>query len=548
MALRIRRGIVSKFTKIVPFGVLALLASVSFGMVQHGQSAYADIVLTTPALVSPAHESTVDGTTLINKWQAVDGATGYAYESYNDAAMTSKRWSQTTTETQKTASNVAHGTTFWWRVKATGSENKESAWSDLWKVTINNSMPSVPSITAPTNGQKFNSDKIRATWNASSDPQGIKEYEIEYDYLRDGKKTVDYRTTVATYRDQSLSGSVQGNFTIRVRAIDTLNNKSDWSNPVTYMYDSKAPTVPVNGQPNSTIIKTANFNWGASTDATDGNVFYDVRVSQNPDRDGNGALSDPRVMVFGTADTFMTFSGLTEGEWYWQVQARDSLGNKSDWSTLWQMTVDASAPIVTIKQMNTTTPSVDEDILLAGTVSDTSGIKKLVLLYGDTSVEVPVNSDGTWSHTIVGGFSVKGVYQVRAEATDIHDTTTTEEASLAGAINVEVAAFIPPATGTIAPGITSRLSERFPAITTPRTVTVPTPAVVDEEKDDTGVLGSETTKEADLGDIAKTPAIAATESGWSFFGVAWYWLLFGAGAIGSAAWWMIASRRSTEAI
>lgn len=551
MALRIRRGIVSKITRMVPFGVLALLASVSFGMVQHGQSAYADIVLAAPTLVSPLNESTVDGTNLINKWQSVDGATGYVYESYNDAAMTMPRWSRPIAGTEKSAANVAHGTTFWWRVKAVGTENKESAWSDLWEVTINNSMPTVPSITTPANGQKFKENTIRAQWTASSDPEGVKGYEIEYDYLRDGKRAVDYRTTNNVYRDQSLSGSVQGNFTIRVRAIDTLDNKSDWSAPVTYMYDSKAPTVPANGQPNGVIIKIANLTWDASTDETDGGVSYDIRVAQNPDLDDDGALSDPSVRAAETAETSIAFGDLAEGEWYWQVRARDSVGNASAWSSLWQMTVDTSAPTVTIQKLNTTTPSVDEDIFLSGTATDKSGIKdqKITLYYAGTSVDVPVQDDGTWTHTITGGFSVKGTYLIRAEATDIHDTTTSPEASEAGAISVEVAAFIPPQTGTISPDVTSRLSERFPTITVPRTVTVPTPTVVDEgQEEDAGVLGSETTKEADLGDTAKNPAIAVSENGWRFFGIAWYWWVIGMAAIGSAAWWMIASRRPSETI
>lgn len=547
MALRIRRGIVSKMTKVVPFGVLALLASVSFGMVQHGQSAYADIVLAKPALVSPTNNSTVDGTTLINKWQPVDGATSYIYESYNDAAMKNKRWSQPTTETQKSANNVAHGTTFWWRVKAAGTDGKESDWSDLWKVTINNSMPTVPSITAPTNGQKFNSNEIRASWNASSDPQGIKEYEIEYRYVRDGNEVTDYRKTSELYRDQKLSGNVQGDFTIRIRAIDTLGNKSDWSAPVTYTYDSIKPTVPSGGQPHEQIVKDVTLSWDASTDAGTGIARYELMLVQN-DPDSGPFSIDPSSSNNPAEPSMNLGSGLPEGDWYWRIQAHDGAGNASGWSNFWKFTVDTSAPVVTIQQVNTAIPSVDEDILLAGKADDRSGVKKLVLFYGNTSVEVPVNSDGTWSHTIVGGFSVKGIYSIRAEATDIHDTTTTEEASLAGAINVEVAAFIPPATGTISTGVTSRLSERFPAISSPRNVTVPTPTVVDEEKEDADVLGSETTKEADLGDIAKSPAIAATESGWSFFGIAWYWWLFGAGGIGSAAWWMIASRRSTEAL
>jgi len=550
MALRIRRGLVSKITRIVPFGVLALLASASFGMLQHGQSAYADIVLATPMLVSPANGATVDGAALINKWQPVDGATGYVYESYNDAAMANKRWSQTTVETQKSANNVAHGTTFWWRVKAIGTDNKESTWSSLWKVTINNSMPTIPSITAPSNGQKFNTDEIRASWSESIDPQGVKEYEIEYVYQRDGKTVTDYRTTDKLYRDQKLSGTIQGDFTIRVRAIDTLGNKSDWSAPITYTYDSIAPTVPMNGQPHNQLLKNVTLSWDPSVETGTGLERYELMLIHNNPTSGPfdidpSSSNDPTQPSMGLGD------GLLEGDWYWRIRAHDKAGNVSDWSDIWKFTVDASAPTITMQQMNTVTPSVDEDIFLSGTVTDPSGVKRLVLYYGDTSVDITgsIQSDGSWSHTIAGGFSVKGVYQVRAEATDNLDTTTSPEVSAANAISVEVAAFIPPASGTISPGITSSLSERFPAISSPRPITVQTPTVVDEEKQkDTGVLGSETTKEVDLSDIAKSPAIAASENGWRFFGIAWYWWLVGAAAIGSAAWWMIANRKSTETI
>jgi predicted benzoate:H+ symporter BenE len=37
------------------------------------------------------------------------------------------------------------------------------------------------------------------------------------------------------------------------------------------------------------------------------------------------------------------------------------------------------------------------------------------------------------------------------------------------------------------------------------------------------VLGTQTTKDPSADQNAKTVAVAATESGWKFFGLAWYW-------------------------
>ncbi|HWV30658.1 MAG TPA: hypothetical protein VN038_13465, partial [Dyadobacter sp.] len=104
-----------------------------------------------PALISPENNAIVNGATLVNKWGAVDGAVKYVYQSYNNAEMTNIRWTETTTHTQKSAKNVADGTTFWWRVKSIDASGTQGAWSNLWKVTIDNVAPVIS--TSITEGQ-----------------------------------------------------------------------------------------------------------------------------------------------------------------------------------------------------------------------------------------------------------------------------------------------------------------------------------------------------------------------------------------------------------
>lgn len=98
------------------------------------------LAVAAPVLVSPTDESVVAGTSLTNSWNPVDGADHYVYESYNDAAVTSLRFRGNFTTTSKTAANVAD-TTFWWRVKAVNSMGLASAWSPLYKVTIDSTKP-----------------------------------------------------------------------------------------------------------------------------------------------------------------------------------------------------------------------------------------------------------------------------------------------------------------------------------------------------------------------------------------------------------------------
>ena len=91
-----------------------------------------------PQLIEPVNEAVVDGDTLLSDWSDVDGAHHYIYESYHNASATNLRWHAEYTDSEKTAHNVADAT-FWWRVKAVDEAGNESDWSELWKVTIDNS-------------------------------------------------------------------------------------------------------------------------------------------------------------------------------------------------------------------------------------------------------------------------------------------------------------------------------------------------------------------------------------------------------------------------
>jgi hypothetical protein len=134
----------------------------------HPQSIATAIDTTPPAsptLVSPADGATVDGTSLTNTWSDGDPSVDhYIYESYYDAAATSLRFHSEYTATSKTATNVAPAT-FWWRVKAVDAYGNESAWSDLWKVTVaEESAPSEPTVQTVT----VQADDL--TTNPAADP------------------------------------------------------------------------------------------------------------------------------------------------------------------------------------------------------------------------------------------------------------------------------------------------------------------------------------------------------------------------------------------
>lgn len=139
--------------------------------------------------------------------------------------------------------------------------NKDSSSTEVIQVTVDNSAPSAPTITSPTDGQYFASTPITAHWTSVSDnPSGVFKYQVGYVYddhhLFSGSTCSDLPNggcrDVAgniTSRNHMPSTGEQGGVTIYVRAIDGAGNVGAWSDLTHYIYDATAPTVPVADPP-----------------------------------------------------------------------------------------------------------------------------------------------------------------------------------------------------------------------------------------------------------------------------------------------------------
>jgi hypothetical protein len=182
-----------------------------------------------PTLASPANNAVVNGATLVNKWNAVDGASKYIYQSYNNAAATNVRWTETTTSLQKSATNVADGTTFWWRVKAIDSAGTQGPWSELWKVTIDNIAPVIS--TGITEGQVLSGI-------ANVDLTTVEEHPKVYNIRvldTDGNAVVADGVAQSKYDENNTTNSfvynwdttkvANGTYKIQFSAIDAAGNK-----------------------------------------------------------------------------------------------------------------------------------------------------------------------------------------------------------------------------------------------------------------------------------------------------------------------------------
>lgn len=110
-----------------------------------------------------------------------------------------------------------------------------------------------------------------------------------------------------------------------------------------FVVDTIAPSVPTNGQPNNSIIPTNEFDytWNASTETSA--ITYEFQSSVDP-AESNGVLTTGPWKSGTLFSNTIHSSGSQDGKWYWQVRAKDTAGNYSNWSEIWNVTIDTQAP------------------------------------------------------------------------------------------------------------------------------------------------------------------------------------------------------------
>ncbi|MGH7234142.1 MAG: Ig-like domain-containing protein, partial [Candidatus Saccharimonadales bacterium] len=205
------------------------------------------IVLTEPTLISPLNNAIVNGTSLTNSWSTVTGAQTYEYESFNTNDSTQPpRFDATYSTTSKTATNVADGTTFYWRVRAIDQYGQVGPWSnggDLWKVTVDNTAP-VVEITAPTSTYVSGTVTISGTVTDTNPDHYYLVVKDSSGTVVAGPGTV-YAANVSDYSWDTTSVA-DGTYTIDLEARDAAGNKD--ANSVqtkTVIVDNTAPVTPV---------------------------------------------------------------------------------------------------------------------------------------------------------------------------------------------------------------------------------------------------------------------------------------------------------------
>lgn len=404
-------------------------------------------ILSAPTLISPIDNAVVKGDSVTNVWSQVVDAIKYEYQSFNDAGATSLRWQQEFASTSKTATNVADSV-FYWRVRAIDEDDIKSAWSSLWKLTIDNTAPIAPTNLSWTtakgnviaNGGTTKEVSGTASWDASVSSD-VDHYIYKYWNAIDGnqyKVGSEYTTNVNGVSLPGTFNQGEGTHYYCVVAVDAAGNESDCSDPfeITYTIDRTAPAAPTILAPvarqwlKSSPILNA---WSEVTKDINGDDeeidHYQIAYNYDDGHTFGGSNTCPGLVMIGV-DGFIGCRDVTEttrshqpadneqgGITIW-VRAIDVDGNAGAWSKSVHYYFDKTAPATDINVSSV----VDGKFTVSGTATDNLALNRVyVQLVSRTTND---RCGGTTVNLITSPFSTSSPWSVDYDISTLKVTGT----------------------------------------------------------------------------------------------------------------------------
>lgn len=252
--------------------------------------------------------------------------------------------------------------------------------------------------------------QVAHNWQTSDTDFGLK-FQREWQWPGSSSWSTDstvYTNSNTNFATFGSAAGTEGTWNTRVRSwLDQNGNNtpdigtdivSDWSNECTITYDRTAPSVPINPSHHNVTITTNDFyfDWDDSTDVSLP-ITYEYQASLNPAQSG-GVLTTG-IWSSGILPTSTIHStGAPDGVWYWQVRAIDAVGNVSNWSEIWNVTLDTTAPAIP----SLVAPADGAYVQPAGLTLDWSTV-------ADTNGPVTYYYQSSYSSTVVANNALSSV-------------------------------------------------------------------------------------------------------------------------------------------
>ena len=248
-------------------------------------------------------------------------------------------------------------------------------------------LPKVPTNGQPNNSYE-NTNNFYFTWNDSTGT-----YPVTYEFQSSGSNAIDGNGSLINAWNSIKNGnSEQNNLTTptihstgapdgtyywQVRAIDSMGNKSAWSQAWKMTIDTIIPSVPTilftansiniptNGYTNS---KTFTFHLSSSNDVTRYQLKYWNAITGSTFKINSPWNPTDLSAYSSSLGVYNDNFSQGEGTHYFAFSACDAAGNCSPYSTPFVITYDKTAPVVSIT--SPTTATVSGILAIDGTVTD----------------------------------------------------------------------------------------------------------------------------------------------------------------------------------
>lgn len=336
--------------------------------------------LAAPILTAPANGATARPVDVRLVWSTVTEAAGYDVQVATDIDYQNVTLDQVNVAgTFLDANSLAHGTTYFWRVRSRRSDG-QSTWSESFSfATIGQPTPSVPVLATPVDGAI--GQALDVVLQGQVVP-GAETYHVQV------ATDIGFSALIVDQQDLvnvslTMSGaSYEITYFWRARAM-SAGGVSAWSNirSFTTIARPDAPSVPVLAAPIDGAIDQpveAVLVWLTSDRAK----AYDVQVASNPD------FASPLVDVTGvTATTFVTDALRPVSTYFWRIRSHGD-GGKSIWSSAFRFTTASLPGNVALTFPKDSATNLPPAILLRwGAVEDATGYEVQVATFGAVVAE-----------------------------------------------------------------------------------------------------------------------------------------------------------------
>ena len=195
------------------------------------------------------------------KWNAVSGAAKYeVYRSYSENGTYTK-YSTTTGTSYTNTDYIENGNTYYYKVRALGSNGTAGAWSSVVSVTYKQTLPA-PTVTGGNDAQ----GRPTLKWNAVS---GAAKYEVYRARSMNGDY-IKYSTVTGTSYTNTSYIEDGNTYYYKVRALDANGTAGAWSSVVSVTYKQTLPAPTVTGGNDAQGRPTLKWN------AVSGAAKYEV--------------------------------------------------------------------------------------------------------------------------------------------------------------------------------------------------------------------------------------------------------------------------------